>query len=234
MGVLFSLDDFGTGYSSLTYFHQLPISVLKIDQNFVRSMLDTVQDLDIVEGVLRLAAALQRPVVSEGVESVELGMMLRQLGCQYAQGYGIARPMPPDRVLHWLAEWANERVWHGLGERDMEATQHVDLDVSVFSHRMWLERIAHVLKHGDRSELPPMNDQHCQLGRWLKGVGKARYGAHPSFGFIPVKHQQVHELAAELVVGLDRGTDDQIAYRLEELEALGAELTALLKGLVRT
>ena len=233
MGVLFSLDDFGTGYSSLTYFHHLPISVLKIDQNFVRSMLDTVQDLDIVEGVLRLATALQRPVVSEGVESVELGMMLRQMGCQYAQGYGIARPMPAQRVPQWLDDWAQESQWHGLGDSIQETTHHVDLDVSVFSHRMWMERIAQVVAEGDRSELPPMNDQHCQLGRWLRGVGRARYGSHPSFAFVPAKHHKVHEMAAELVAALDNGAMDQARYGLQELEAEGAELTALLRGLAK-
>ena len=118
LGVKFSLDDFGTGYSSLTYFHHLPFSVLKIDQNFVRGMLDDSQDLDIVEGVLRLAAALQRPVVAEGVESIELGMMLLRLGCQYAQGYGIARPMPAERVTRWLAEWKNCLLYTSPSPRD--------------------------------------------------------------------------------------------------------------------
>jgi diguanylate cyclase (GGDEF)-like protein/PAS domain S-box-containing protein len=231
LGVHFSLDDFGTGYSSLTYFHHLPISVLKIDQNFVRSMLDNVQDLDIVEGVLRLAAALQRPVVSEGVESIELGMMLQQLGCQFAQGYGIARPMPPQRVTRWLAEWERETLWHGLGKGVPQATGRFDLDVSIFSFQMWLSRIIQVVRHGDRAELPPMSDKHCQLERWLKGVGKTRYGSHPSFAFIPPKHQQVHELAAEVIAELDAAGQDQALYRTQALQEHAEELVVLLRGL---
>lgn len=66
-GVRFSLDDFGTGYSSLAYFHQLPIDIVKIDRHFVRNMLDNPEDLAIVEGVLRMAKALPRPVLAEGV-----------------------------------------------------------------------------------------------------------------------------------------------------------------------
>lgn len=114
LGVRFSLDDFGTGYSSLAYFHQLPIDIVKIDRHFVRNMLDNPEDLAIVEGVLRMAKALPRPVIAEGVESPEIGLMLYQLGCQYGQGYGIARPMPDGQVLPWLKEWPLDRSWRNL------------------------------------------------------------------------------------------------------------------------
>lgn len=114
MGVKFSLDDFGTGYSSLTYFHRLPISILKIDRSFVRNMLNNPQDQDIVEGVVKLAEALKRPVVAEGVESIELGMMLLQLGCQQAQGFGIAKPMPAEAVPGWCQQFDDYNPWHQL------------------------------------------------------------------------------------------------------------------------
>ncbi|MEI7431284.1 MAG: EAL domain-containing protein, partial [Betaproteobacteria bacterium] len=94
IGVLFSLDDFGTGYSSLTYLKHLSVNQLKIDQSFVRDMLDDPDDLAILGGVLGLASSFRRQVIAEGVETVEHGVMLLQLGCELAQGYGIARPMP--------------------------------------------------------------------------------------------------------------------------------------------
>jgi EAL domain-containing protein (putative c-di-GMP-specific phosphodiesterase class I) len=94
LGITCALDDFGTGYSSLSYLKRLPAQVLKIDQSFVRDMLDDPDDLAILEGVLGLARAFQRQAVAEGVETVEHGVMLLQLGCELAQGYGIARPMP--------------------------------------------------------------------------------------------------------------------------------------------
>lgn len=110
-GVEFSLDDFGTGYSSLSHFHHLPVSILKIDQHFVREMLINPQDKDIVEGVLFLANILKRPVVAEGVECIEIGSALLDLGCQYAQGYGISRPMPADKLLSWAKQWQGEDEW---------------------------------------------------------------------------------------------------------------------------
>jgi len=114
LGVHFALDDFGTGYSSLTYLRKLPVDLLKIDQSFVRDMLIDADDMGIVEGVIRLADAFKREVIAEGVETLEHGAALLRLGCRLAQGYGIARPMPAQQLLPWLAQWQREAAWVGL------------------------------------------------------------------------------------------------------------------------
>lgn len=111
LGVHFSLDDFGTGYSSLTYLRKLPIDTLKIDQSFVRDMLQDNDDLGIVEGVIRLAKAFNREVIAEGVETLAHGAALLKLGCHLAQGYGIARPLPADEFLIWCEKWQREQAW---------------------------------------------------------------------------------------------------------------------------
>jgi diguanylate cyclase (GGDEF)-like protein/PAS domain S-box-containing protein len=111
MGVMFALDDFGTGYSSLTYLKRLRVALLKIDQSFVRDMLDDPDDLAILEGVIGLAAAFRRLVIAEGVETVEHGTLLLQLGCELAQGYGIARPMPAHEMPAWAATWKPNAAW---------------------------------------------------------------------------------------------------------------------------
>jgi diguanylate cyclase (GGDEF)-like protein/PAS domain S-box-containing protein len=105
MGIGFALDDFGTGYSSLTYLKRLPAQVLKIDQSFVRDMLDDPEDRAIVEGVLGLARAFGRRAVAEGAETAAHCKLLLQIGCDLAQGYGIARPMPADQMAAWVASW---------------------------------------------------------------------------------------------------------------------------------
>jgi EAL domain-containing protein (putative c-di-GMP-specific phosphodiesterase class I) len=104
-GVQFALDDFGTGYSSLTYLKALPAETLKIDQSFVRDMLTDADDLAIVKGVIGLAQAFKRNVIAEGVETLAHGELLLTLGCNLAQGYGIARPMPAAQVPAWVAHW---------------------------------------------------------------------------------------------------------------------------------
>jgi len=111
MGVSFALDDFGTGYSSLTYLKRLRVNALKIDQSFVRDMLDDEDDLAILEGVIGLASAFKRQVIAEGVETAAHGASLMDLGCDVAQGYGIARPMPASELPAWVATWRPDPSW---------------------------------------------------------------------------------------------------------------------------
>jgi len=111
LGVGFALDDFGTGYSSLSYLKHLPVRTIKIDQSFVRNMLDDADDLAILQGVISLARAFGREVVAEGVETVAHGTRLLQLGCDLAQGYGIAHPMPAVALPTWLASWQPDPSW---------------------------------------------------------------------------------------------------------------------------
>ncbi len=110
-GVMFALDDFGTGYSSLTYLKRLHVTQLKIDQSFVRDLLDDPDDLVIVQGVISLAAAFKRQVIAEGVETVPHGTLLLRLGCELAQGYGIARPMTAEELPLWSATWQPDPAW---------------------------------------------------------------------------------------------------------------------------
>lgn len=111
LGVNFALDDFGTGYSSLTYLRCLPANLIKIDQSFVRDMLSDADDLAIVEGVIALAKLFKREVIAEGVETIEHGTALLQLGCHLAQGYGIAKPMPASDIPRWINGWNPDVSW---------------------------------------------------------------------------------------------------------------------------
>jgi diguanylate cyclase (GGDEF)-like protein/PAS domain S-box-containing protein len=111
MGVRFALDDFGTGYSSLTYLKRLGAEVIKIDQSFVRDMQTDPDDLAIVQGVIGLARAFHREVIAEGVETIAHGSVLLPLGCECAQGYGIARPMPAGELPQWVQHWRPDRAW---------------------------------------------------------------------------------------------------------------------------
>lgn len=108
MGVEFALDDFGTGYSSLNYLKQLPVRTLKIDQGFIRSMLENSEDMAIVKGILELAVIFQRKVIAEGVETLSHYHTLQHLKCSQAQGYGIARPMLAEDIPEWITHWENE------------------------------------------------------------------------------------------------------------------------------
>ncbi|WP_404345961.1 EAL domain-containing protein [Vreelandella aquamarina] len=114
LGVGFAIDDFGTGFSSLTHLRQLPVNLIKIDQSFVRDMLSDQNDMAIVESVIYMANRFQRPMLAEGVETLAHAKALMALGCGLAQGYGIARPMPPEAMPDWLAHWPERQDWRGL------------------------------------------------------------------------------------------------------------------------
>ncbi len=101
LGIRFALDDFGTGYSSLTYLRNLPTATIKIDQSFVRNMLTNKSDHAIVESIIGLSRTFQRETVAEGVETEAHLQILNRLGCDVAQGFGIARPMSASAFLAW-------------------------------------------------------------------------------------------------------------------------------------
>lgn len=111
-GIKFSLDDFGTGYSSLTYFKKLPASEVKIDQSFVRDMLEDSNDMTIVDGILKLADAFDREVIAEGVETMEHCKQLYAMGCKKIQGYAIARPIKSDDFPQWVEVVSKEAIQH--------------------------------------------------------------------------------------------------------------------------
>ncbi|MCP4595095.1 GGDEF and EAL domain-containing protein [Neptuniibacter sp.] len=110
-GVKISLDDFGTGYSSLTYLSKLHVNELKIDRSFVKDMMTNQDNLQILEGVIALAKTFDIPVIAEGVESLGHGEVLLKLGCIYAQGYAISRPMPAAEVARWIDNWQKPDNW---------------------------------------------------------------------------------------------------------------------------
>ena len=111
LGVRFALDDFGTGNASLTCFRRLPAQTLKIDRSFVHDILKDPEDLAIVKGVVAVARSFGRDVIAEGLESIEHGVALLGIGCDCAQGDGIASPMPAEAVPAWLAHWQCPALW---------------------------------------------------------------------------------------------------------------------------
>lgn len=111
LGVRFSLDDFGTGYSSLSYLKRLPTETIKIDKSFVRDILHDQDDLALTTAVVGLARAFGRNVIAEGLESEAQGCLLMELGCEVAQGYFIARPMPIREVANWVAGFEPPGAW---------------------------------------------------------------------------------------------------------------------------
>ncbi|HET7669868.1 MAG TPA: EAL domain-containing protein, partial [Burkholderiales bacterium] len=105
-GVRIAIDDFGTGYSSLAYLTRFPLASLKIDRSFVADVLDDEADATIVRTIVDMAHTLGFTVIAEGVELDSQAAFLRALGCEQAQGYLFARPMPAEDFSILVAKLA--------------------------------------------------------------------------------------------------------------------------------
>jgi diguanylate cyclase (GGDEF)-like protein/PAS domain S-box-containing protein len=221
LGIHFAIDDFGTGYSSLTYLKQLNARTLKVDQSFVRDMLEDPDDLAIVDGIVGLAAAFRRQVVAEGVETIEHGRLLLQLGCELAQGYGIARPMAPEKLIAWLPQWHQPEEWIDIAPWPREDLPLLTMEVE---HRRWITNFTAIMQRtpGEKSDgdeeikMPPLDPHQCRFGRWLDATGRRRYGHLPALQELDVHHQAVHHKGHELAAVWETDPDAARA-RLHEL-----------------
>ena len=222
LGITFSLDDFGTGYSSLTYLKRLPVETLKIDQSFVRDMLDDPDDLAILHGVIGLAESFQRRVIAEGVETELHGKMLLQLGCEIGQGYAIAKPMPAEQLMRWQAQWQPLSSWHQTAPVPHELLPAL---FSMVAHRAWVNTLKDYL-HDASPHPPELDPQRCHFGRWLNGHNDlVQPTLHPL-------HEKVHQLGRELVVLKQQGKVEQAQARFVEMEALREQLIEAMLGLI--
>jgi EAL domain-containing protein (putative c-di-GMP-specific phosphodiesterase class I) len=89
----------------------LPVQSLKIDQSFVRGITERPEDIILLKGILDMARGLDRKVIAEGVETLEHGRILLEIGCMHGQGYAIARPMPFPALLEWMGTWHPDPSW---------------------------------------------------------------------------------------------------------------------------
>jgi diguanylate cyclase (GGDEF)-like protein len=216
MGVTFALDDFGTGYSSLVHLKRLGADELKVDQTFVRDMLDDPGDLAIVQGVIGLATAFQCRVVAEGVESIEQTLLLLELGCAVMQGYGIARPLPAERVPDWVQAFRADPRWR-MANSQYPLRSDFELLLMEVSHRHWFERMRQGAAHATtgKVDLPPVDYAGCRLAQWYADAGSRRYGMLAEFREIDALHRQVHRLAETVRACLTSGQPG-LAHEAEE------------------
>jgi len=232
MGVSFALDDFGTGYASLSYLRDIPAETLKIDQSFVRDVLEDSDDLTLVEGIIGLATAFRRTVVAEGVETPEQGVLLMRLGCDIAQGYGIARPMPAEDVAAWIAAYQPDPQWALWADTHWEMSDF-PLLVAQYDHIKWVRRIL-LYMDGAALQLSPAElcDHHqCRFGHWYYGHGRRRYGQLQEFTDLEPIHIAVHQIGPEIVELREAGKLEQAREQVRELLALKDQILEKLSNL---
>jgi hypothetical protein len=218
LGVGFALDDFGTGYASLSYLRDIPADVLKIDQCFVRDVLDDTDDLTLIDGIIGLANAFRRIVVAEGVETAEQGVLLMRLGCDIAQGYGIARPMPAEDIPAWVAGYHPDPQWGLWADTHWEMVDF-PLLVAQYDHIKWVKQIVLYVEGAtlQLGEHELIDHHQCRFGHWYYGHGMARYGQLQAFTDLEPVHAEVHRLGPEIVRLRVAGELDKARARIREL-----------------
>jgi hypothetical protein len=188
-------------------------------------MLNDPDDLAIIEGIVGLARTFRREVIAEGVETVEHGTLLLKLGCDMAQGYGIARPMPADQLPKWSITWRPDSAWV-----DQPLMSHDDLPLLFASveQRSWIASIEAFLK-GERDAPLPLNPYQSRLGMWMNIDGLASHNTQPSFESIDSLYRQIQILSTELCELQTQGRSSEALARLSELHDLGDALIEQLK-----
>jgi len=230
MGIECALDDFGTGYSSLTFLKQLAAHTIKIDQSFVRGMLDDAEHAAIVNSVLGLARNFDRIALAEGVETEAMGQALIEFGCTFGQGYAIARPMPAEQVPGWLTLWQPPASWTRSGPaspRDIPAL------LALVEHRAWLkDLVAHVSKKS--VPMPPLDAHACRFSQWLvKTATLAQFQHHSAFASLVAVHQALHQQAADLLAQLAISPGLEVAEALQNLQSLSQDMAQAMHSLRR-
>ncbi len=228
LGVTFALDDFGTGYSSLAHLKNLPVSVLKIDRTFVKEMIKSSDDLSIISAVVGMAKAFGLHVIAEGVESTEHGSLLLRLGCEQAQGYAIARPMPADEVYSWVHSWQSEPSWKDQWPVDANSLPLVYAEAE---HRRWVIELEQWLR-SERNEVPIMNHHLSKVGLWINREKQSRFGMHPKFDYMINLHRNIHHLGQRAVNLHAKNNSETALALLSDIWQLRDLFIAELKALI--
>jgi EAL domain-containing protein (putative c-di-GMP-specific phosphodiesterase class I) len=217
LGVSVALDDFGTGYSSLTHLRHLTASTIKIDQSFVRDMLDDPQDYTIVDGVTGLAEAFSRQVIAEGVETIEHGLMLLMMGCHHAQGYGIARPMPAQEVEQWITQYQPEPRWLRLASKPLSYYEQT-LELFELTLERWYQLFERNIRQSgeDVEHWPIMDPRKCHCGSWIQRVKSQNLFDSEWLEKLEKAHADWHQLAWQMREQMLSGQNSQCREKLPE------------------
>ena len=230
LGVSFALDDFGTGYSSLTHLRNLPIDTVKIDQTFTRDMLDDPNDYAIIDGVVALAESFNRNVIAEGVETSEHGLMLLLIGCEQAQGYGIAKPMPADNLVDWLNNYSPNQQWILCGNKHQSKKEN-ERELFRLTTQHWINKFVEniQLEAGTLNNWPIMDITQCPCGFWLKRARRAQLFGNEGLEQLKLVHGKVHELANDILLKYQEGQLDEARNGLAKLQVTFDEMTHILR-----
>lgn len=226
MGVDFSLDDFGTGFSSLSHLKNLSVRELKIDRSFVHDMLDDLDDLSILDGTLSLAESFRRTVIAEGVETQEQGKILLKLGCEAAQGYFIAKPMPENNVLYWFKSWQVPDSWK---QQQVLPRKDVPLLFLLLGHQSWIRKFCEFINSSEQDATKDWHD--CRFYNWIKEGGHLEYQDNELTDELIDVHDELHKAADAIISQKEAVASLVLDEMKKELKNISDRFIMMLKAL---
>ncbi|PHS70606.1 MAG: diguanylate cyclase [Methylophaga sp.] len=230
LGVNIALDDFGTGYSSLTHLRNLPAQTIKIDRSFVKDILDDPNDYTLIKGVIGLAHSFNRNVIAEGVETTEHGLMLLTLGCEQAQGFGIARPMPADDIKPWLLNYSPNLEWIAYASKK-KSIQDRRIKLFKLVSTQWITAFHNNIQSSpeDVESWPIMTQTKCHCGHWIKRAKRKQWFTSTLMDQIESSHQTMHQSALDLLMIYQAGEIDVAQTGLIEVQRAFEDMNIILK-----
>lgn len=229
LGINVALDDFGTGYSSLTHLRNLSAKTIKIDQTFVRDLLDDPDDHAIIDGVIGLADSFNREVIAEGVETTNQGLMLIIMGCIEAQGYGIAKPMPAADISSWLDHYTPNQEWIICANK-VRSTKEIKIKLFRLSLKQWQNHFEANIQSSPEStkNWPIMKRTKCHCGIWIKRARQEHFFEDNWIKQLNDVHESMHNIADNLFDQYHQGNINSAREGLKEIQQVFEKMSNIL------
>ncbi len=235
LGVKVALDDFGTGYSSLTHLRCLSADTIKIDQSFVRDMLDDPSDSAIVEGVIGLASAFNRELIAEGVETEEHGLMLLMMGCKKVQGYGVAKPMSSEAVLSWLEDYQPNSRWVQYASRPRSILES-KIDLFKLVAHYWMKKCLYKIEsmHEMSGSMSVMANKACPLENWINQIKQQQLFPDKKLQQLEKAYKKLLQIRDEVYVCYQKSEYKQLETKAEALKTVFEDMIQIVDQMLES
>jgi len=232
LGVNIALDDFGTGYSSLNHLRHLAAKTIKIDQSFVRDLLDDPDDQAIIDGVIALANSFNRYVIAEGVETTEHGLMLLMMGCDKVQGYGIAKPMPATDFPKWLKNYQPNQQWISCINSTISLKEK-KIKQFKLSLNQWQRNFEKNIQSTteQKNNWPIIKRKKCHSGIWLIRMKEEQLFNSHWLIKLDQAHDSMHDIADDLFNLYQNGHLEVARSKLKEIRLAFTKMHELLDNI---
>jgi hypothetical protein len=194
-------------------------------------MLDSSDDMAIVQAITALASAFDINVTAEGAENIEQVISLMEMGCDEIQGYAIAKPMPASEVISFIANFTPDPRWK-IAATTLPSRADFELLLAESNHKHWVENIITELsKPNPDNSIIKLNHTNCRFGQWFEKNRNKNYKISPSFKKLDEIHQEIHNYTRDIYNTLDKEKRVISRDEIQNIQNLSLKLTLILDNI---